>query len=245
MVGQAIVEHLDLRGILEPRAGGGHAPTFPATMPIAAAAFVVMLELTLVTEGWPLHRLGRVRAGAVALAVSWAVGLAVYALLDRGAVLAGPALGALLVSIGVWQVVLFVVLQGWPLAEVRPQAPRLVCANLAVIGGGWLTYLALHRLAGWRAPTISAAGGAVVAAALLVGMLFEGWPGVGDARGRALTLAATAVLSAALYAALAAYAAGVAWTRAEAADWVAHAGLNAIGAGVILHVAIGKRWPFG
>jgi hypothetical protein len=68
---------------------------------------------------------------------------------------------------------------------------------------------------------------------------------VSATRGRALTLAATAVLSAALYAALAAYADGVAWTRAEAADWVAHAGLNAIGAGVILHVAIGKRWPFG
>lgn len=245
MVGQAIVEHLDLRGIFEPRPAPVHAPTFPATMPIAAAAFVAMLELTLVTEGWPLHRLGQVRAGVAALVVSWAVGLAVYALLDRGGVLAGPALGALLVSIGVWQVVLFVVLQGWPLAEVRPQAPRLVCSNLVVIGGGWLTYLALHRLAGWRAPTISAAGGAVVAAALLVGMLFEGWPGVGDARGRALTLAASAVLSAALYAALTAYADGVAWTRAEATDWVAHAGLNAIGAGVLLHVAIGKRWPFG
>ncbi|HMI72899.1 MAG TPA: hypothetical protein VK510_23060, partial [Solirubrobacteraceae bacterium] len=207
--------------------------------------FVAMLELTLVTEAWPLHRLGQVRAGVAALVVSWAVGLAVYALLDRGGVLAGPALGALLVSIGVWQVVLFVVLQGWPLAEVRPQAPRLVCSNLVVIGGGWLTYLALHRLAGWRAPTISAAGGAVVAAALLVGMLFEGWPGVGDARGRALTLAAGALLSAALYAALTAYADGIAWTRAEPTDWVAHAGLNAIGAGVILHVAIGKRWPFG
>jgi hypothetical protein len=245
MAGQAIVGHLDLRGIFKPRPASVHAPTFPATMPIAAAAFVAMLELTLVTEGWPLHRLGQVRAGGAALVVSWTVGLAVYALLDRGGVLAGPSLGALLVSIGVWQVVLFVVLQGWPLAEVRPQAPRLVCANLVVIGGGWLTYLALHRLAGWRAPTVSAAGGAVVAGALLVGMLFEGWPGVGDARGRALTLAAGAVLSAALYAALTAYADGVAWTRAEAADWVAHAGLNAIGAGVILHVAIGKRWPFG
>jgi hypothetical protein len=245
MVGQAIVGHLDLRGIFEPRPAPVHAPTFPTTMPIAAAAFVAMLELTLVTEGWPLHRLGQVRAGVAALVVSWAVGLAVYALLDRGGVLAGPALGALLVSIGVWQVVLFVVLQGWPLSEVRPPAPRLVCANLVVIGGGWLTYLALHRLAGWRAPTISAAGGAVVAGGLLVGMLFEGWPGVGDARGRALTLAASAVLSAALYAALTAYAHGVAWTRAEATDWVAHAGLNAIGAGVILHVAIGRRWPFG
>lgn len=245
MVGQAIVGHLDLRGIFEPRPAPVHAPTFPTTMPIAAAAFVAMLELTLVTEGWPLHRLGQVRAGVAALVVSWAVGLAVYALLDRGGVLAGPALGALLVSIGVWQVVLFVVLQGWPLSGMRRAATRLACANASVIGGGWLTYVALHRLAGWRPATISAAGGAIVAGALLVGMLFEGWPGIEDARGRTLTLASVAVVAAVLYVTLTAYADGLDWTRGEPEDWVAHAALNAIGAGVILHVAIGKRWPFG
>ena len=32
--------------------------------------------------------------------------------------------------------------------------------------------------------------------------------------------------------------------RGEPADWVSYAGLNAIGVGVILHVAIGKRFPF-
>ena len=85
---------------------------------------------------------------------------------------------------------------------------------------------------------------AVVAGGLLVGMLFEGWPGIEDARGRALTLAAVAVVSGALYAVLSVYADGLRWTRAESADWVAHAGLNAIGAGVILHVGIGRRRPF-
>jgi hypothetical protein len=245
MLGQAIAVRLDLRGIFDPTPGAGHAPTFPATMPVAAAAFVAMLELTLVTEGWPLHRLGRLTSGVAALAVSWAIGLAVYALLDRTGLLDGATLGALLVSIGVWQVVLFVALQGWPLAALRSRAARLVCANAVVIGGGWLTYLALHRLAGWRPATISAGGGAIVAGALLVGMLFEGWPGVEDGRGRTVTLAGIAFVSAALYVALTAYADSLDWTRAEAEDWVAHAGLNAIGAGVILHVAIGKRWPFG
>jgi hypothetical protein len=84
-------------------------------MPVAAAAFVAMLELTLVTEGWPLHRLGRLTSGVAALVGSWGIGLGVYALLDRTGVLAGATFGALLVSIGVWQVVLFVVLQAWPL----------------------------------------------------------------------------------------------------------------------------------
>jgi hypothetical protein len=244
MLGQAVVARLDLRGIFDPTPGAGNAPTFPATMPVAAAAFVAMLELTLVTEGWPLHRLGRLTSGVAALVVSWGIGLGVYALLDRTGLLVGATFGALLVSIGVWQVVLFVVLQGWPLADLHARMARLVCANAAVIGGGWLTFVALHRLAGWRPATISATGGAIVAGALLVGMLFEGWPGIEDARGRALTLAGVAVAAAALYVVLTAYADGLDWTRAEPEDWVAHAGLDAIGAGVILHVAIGKRWPF-
>jgi hypothetical protein len=244
-LGQAIVGRFDLRAIFDPTPGAGHAPTFPATMPLAAAAFVAMLELTLVSEGWPLQRLGRLTAGVAALVVSWAIALAAYALLDRTGVLAGARFGALLVSIGVWQVVLFVVLQGWPLSGMRRAATRLVCANASVIGGGWVTYVALHRLADWRPATISAAGGAIVAGALLVGMLFEGWLGIEDARGRALTLASVAIVAALLYVTLTAYADGLQWTRGEPEDWVAHAALNAIGAGVILHVAIGKRWPFG
>jgi hypothetical protein len=244
VAGQAIVDHLDLRGVFEPNPGAGHAPTFPQAMPLAASAFVAMLELTLVSEGWPLRRLGQVRAGLAALAISWAAGLAVYWLADHTGLFAGAPLGALLVSIGVWQVLLYVVLQGWPLSEIGPQALRLVTANAVVVGGGWLTYVLLHRAAGWHAPTISAAGGAAVAGGLLVGMLFEGWPGIEDARGRAITLGAMAAVSAVLYALLTAYADGIDWARAEPADWVAHAGLNAIGAAVILHVGIARRWPF-
>src|SRR2546430_6354671 len=33
--------------------------SFPATMPIAGAAFVAMIQLTLVNEGWPFRRFGR------------------------------------------------------------------------------------------------------------------------------------------------------------------------------------------
>ena len=58
------------------------------------------------------------------------------------------------------------------------------------------------------------------------------------------TLAAVAAVSAVIYAVLTAYADRIDWVRAEPADWVAHAGLSAIGAGVILHVGIGRRRPF-
>ena len=57
-LGQIAVGHLDLRGIFDPTPGPGHAPTFPATMPIAGAAFVAMIQLTLVNEGWPFRRFG-------------------------------------------------------------------------------------------------------------------------------------------------------------------------------------------
>jgi hypothetical protein len=43
---------------------------------------------------------------------------------------------------------------------------------------------------------------------------------------------------------LAAYADGVGWIRATPNDWITTAALSFIGAGIILHVGIGLRWPF-
>jgi hypothetical protein len=77
-------------------------------------------------------------------------------------------------------------------------------------------------------------------------MLFEGWPAarLRPAPGRVLTLALTATVALALNRALAAYADGVHWTRANPDDWITTAALSFIGAGIILHVGIGLRWPF-
>ena len=52
-------------------------------MPLAGAFFVVMLQLTLVGEGWPLRRLGRIPSGPVALAVAWSIALTLYLLLVK------------------------------------------------------------------------------------------------------------------------------------------------------------------
>jgi hypothetical protein len=79
----------------------------------------------------------------------------------------------------------------------------------------------------------------VVAAGLAVGMLFEGWlesPGA--------NLIAVAVLTVTLLAGLQAIADAGTWKTAKPDEWTAYAALNAIGAGIILHVAIGRRWPF-
>jgi hypothetical protein len=98
-LGQVVVGRLDVRAIFAASPGAGHVPTFPATMPLAAAAFIAMLQLTLVGEGWPLRTLPRLPAGVLALAASWAVALAVYF------ALAGvrAELGPVLILIAAWQ----------------------------------------------------------------------------------------------------------------------------------------------
>ena len=240
LVGQAIVEHVDLRGVFDPSAGPAQAATFPLTMPLAGAIFVVMLQLTLVSEGWPFRRFNRFAGGVAALAASWAIAIPIYELLVAGdGPVAGSELGAALVCIGVLQVAFYVVLRGWPFSLVRSQPFRLGLANAALLAGGLLIQLLLARTAGAEPATISAVAGAAVAGGLVVGMLFEGWLG-----SIVTALVGVAVLTAGLYVGLTAIADAIGWTRAEPEEWVAYAGLNAIGAGVILHVAIGHRWPF-
>jgi hypothetical protein len=77
-------------------------------------------------------------------------------------------------------------------------------------------------------------------------MLFERLPRSGDhpARERLIMLGTVALVAAALYAALTAIAHQARWTTATPEEWVTYAGLNAISLGVILHVGIGRRWPF-
>jgi hypothetical protein len=84
-----------------------------------------------------------------------------------------------------------------------------------------------------------------VAAGLIVGMLFDGWPDslLAPARARAAEVAAVALLSALLYASLESLAQSAGWSRAKPQEWTAYAALNALGIGVILHVAVGRRWP--
>ena len=122
-LGQALAGGFDRHALFAP---GGRVPTFPATLPLAGAAFVVMLQLTLVGEGWPLRRLPAVVAGPAALTLSWVVALALYFALvsidpppgsgvsARSGAVAGAEFGAALVCIGAWQVLCFVLWRGRP-----------------------------------------------------------------------------------------------------------------------------------
>jgi hypothetical protein len=232
-------------------------PTFPATLPLAGTAFVAMLQLTLMGEGWPLRRVRPLVGGLLAVAVSWIVALVVYLTLagvdpPPGSAVAarhGPVpstdLGAALVLIGAGQVLCCVAWRGRPFVAIANRAVRLSSAHLTVLGGGIVTYLVARRLLGLDAPRIAAVASCFVTAGLVFGMLLEGRP-VGRADGvrRAALLSATLALAAALVLLLGAIARPLHLVHVSADDWVEHASFNALATSVILHVAVGRRWPF-
>jgi hypothetical protein len=233
IAGQTIVERSDIRAVFQASPGPGAPATFPATLALVGAAFTAMLQLSLVCERWPLGDIGRLRSGIAALAVSWTVGTGAYFLLvnldavpaaeraaaglrNPGGPIAGPGFGSALIAVGVWQAVFFIALRGWPVDTITRRSRRLLAGNALVLGLGALTYITLRNLAHWQPAAIGAASGCVISAALIVAMLFEGWPAarLPPAPGRALTLALTALVALTLNRALAAYADGVHWTRA-------------------------------
>ena len=263
IAGQAIVERSDLRGVFVAFPGPGVPTTFPATLALAGAAFTAMLELSLVCERWPLGGIGRLSSGVAALALSWGIGIGAYFLFvnldavpaaeraaaglrNPGGPIAAPDFGAALIAVGVWQTVFFIALRGWPVNTITRRPLRLLAGNVLVIGLGAATYLVLRNLAQLQPTTIGAVCGCIVSAALIVAMLFEGWPAnrLGAGPARVVTLGLTALVALALNRALAAYADGVHWTKATPDQWVTVASLAFIGAGIILHVGIGLRWPF-
>jgi hypothetical protein len=263
IAGQAIVERSDIRAVFDASPGPGVPVTFPATLALAGAAFTAMLQLSLVCERWPLGGTGRLWSGVAALALSWAAGIGAYFLFvnldavpaavraadglrNPGGPVAASDFGSALIAVGVWQAVFFIALRGWPINTIANRASRLLAGNALVIGLGTLTYLGLRNLAHWQPAAIGAVCGCVISAALIVAMLFDGWPAgrLSGQPGRALTLALTAIVAAGLNRALAAYADSVHWTRATPDEWITTAALSFIGAGIILHVGIGLRWPF-
>jgi hypothetical protein len=260
IAGQAIVERPDAGAVFSTAPGPA---TFPATLPLAGAAFAVTLQLSLPCERWPLSGLGRLWSGGAALALSWAIGAGAYFLfVNNDAVPAaeraaaglrnpgGPVpaadFGSALIAVGVWQALFFIALRGWPVNAIARRAPRLIAGNVLVIVLGALSYLLLRDIAHWQPAAIGAACGCVITAVLVVGMLFEGWPAarLPPAPGRVLTLLLTAAVAIALDRVLAAYADGATWIRATPDDWVTTAALSFLGVGIIAHVAVGLRWPF-
>ncbi|MDG4827545.1 hypothetical protein O7635_37365 [Asanoa sp. WMMD1127] len=256
-LGQLIAGGVDPRGVFDPNPGPGHLPTFPATLPLAGAAFAAALQFTLVNEGWPLRgRLPRIPAGLLAGGLAWGAALLVYyfvadvrpppgsGLHTQTGPMSGAALGALLVTIGAWQTWLYVTWRGWPFNRIRRRGPRLVVANATVIAGGWATYTLIHLAV--SPGKILAGAAAFTAAALVVSMLFENAvrPHVTAVMDKWLSVTTVSALAVVLYVVLTAYARTADLGRLEPNEFVVHACLNALAFSVITHVAVGRRWPF-
>jgi hypothetical protein len=258
VAGQGVVGHVDLDGIFDATPARGQAPAFPATLPLAGGAFAAMLQLTLVNEGWPLRALPRRVAGVAAVALAWGAALVVYlALVDvrppagsgltgRSGPVAATTLGTVLVLVGAWQTWLFVAWRGWPFAAHRRRAVRIAAGNAVVLGGAVVTYLVAHDAAGVGEARVTAAAGCVIAAGLVVAMLFEGALAAtgGAGRERFAVLVAMIALGAALLLGLELLAEGIDQAVVSRDEWVTHAALDALATSVILHVAVGRRWPF-
>jgi hypothetical protein len=270
-LGQLVVGRADIGASFRQFAGppsiqAGQLNAFPWTVPLSAAVFVSMLQLTFVCGRWPLARLRPVAGGFAALALSWAVGvLSYYLFTSWDAVLPAEAQAAiglrsggivaemsalefvgLLVAVAVWQVVFFIGFQGWPVTAISRPGARLLVANVFSLGGGWLTYLVLRQGFGWTVEAISGAGGCAIGATLIAAMLLETWPFQGEKPGGArLGLAVVgAALGFVLYYGLRALAATTGtWDVAPLQLWVAVAGLDYVAAVVILHYAVWGRWP--
>jgi hypothetical protein len=268
VAGQAVVGRVDLDGLFSqatdqlPQAGG-HLTGFPFTFPLAGMIFVAMAQLTLINERKPFDRLGRVWSGVAALATAWAVGLVGYGLVANWDAVPAPARDLLslrnpdgpvfavdivgwLVCIVMWQVTFGLVLGGWPFSGIKATGTRLFVANVTVIGGGWLTYLAMHDLFGWPIPVIGGVGGSVVAGVVVAALIFEGWPFRSETpalAGFGLAVAVAAV-AAGVYWGLKALGNGIDdWTQYPVELWVGTTALVQAAAAGILYVLIWDRWP--
>lgn len=242
-LGQAIEQHADPVALFIATTELGHAPIFPALIPLGAATFTAMLQLTLVTEGWPLRRLGRLTGGMLALAISWTAGLGFERLFVGSGIVAGKDFAACLACIAVVQVLGWVVLRGFPFARVAYRAVRLVTANIATVALGVGAYFLIDSVVRDSVNVAALASGGI-AAGLVVGMLFEAWPStrISPVLGRGTAVVITLILATLGVAGCFALAQTLDLPKPEFAAWVAFA-LNGLATAVIVHVGVFRRWP--
>ena len=245
LLGQVIVNGGDLIGVFAP--GPGHVSAFPNTLPLGGGVFTIILQLTLVWERWPLSKLGRIRSGLAAIAVAWVLGLAAWLLGTHALAIPADHYGAWLVSIGLWQVIFYIALRGWPFVRIGRRWLRLLAGNVVVIGFGWLTYLLCVHAIGLSTITTIAVAGTGVGCFLFIAMLFEAWPAVRltalPGPGMTMVVVAGAAMTALLLWLLPLLASALGLSGVDKLGWTTQVTLNALSTVVILHVAVWGRWP--
>jgi hypothetical protein len=243
LLAQALLQRADPGVLFEAEVGPGRAAASPALVPLGVSVFTVFLQITLVSEGWPWRRLGRLGGGAAALASSWLLGLALERLLVGTNGVSAVTFTGVLGCVSAVQVLGWVVLHGSFVSGIRSRALRLAVGNGLTIGIGLAASLVVSAVVTDEAAVGALAAG-TVGAGLVVGMLFEAWP-VEQLSARTGPVVAV-VVTTALGAVGSSLGAGLApllgVPARESLVWSTYA-LNAVAAAVILHVGIFRRWP--
>jgi hypothetical protein len=260
-LGQVLVGKGDLHGLFDQvtAATQGHFTSFPWLVPLAALIFVTMLQLTFVCERAGFSALGR-WGGPAALLAAWVVGFVAYKIFANWNPVPSPALHAIGLSdpggpvyglnlvawalcLAVWQAILFVLMRGAPFAGIGDRVLKPIVANVVTLAIGWGTYFLFKDGFDWSVPRIAAVCGSLIAGVFVASMLTEGW--FARFGGPAGVIAAAALAAAACYFGLKALGNGIeTWTIVPVELWVGIAALNTIAAGIILHCAVWRRWPF-
>jgi hypothetical protein len=258
---QVILGKADFGAIVS---SGGTFPTFPFLIPVAATAFVAMLQLTFVCDRWPFDKMKPLPAGFCALLLCWGVALLVYFTVCNWNSIPAPALAAMglrnpsgpvnglefigwLVCLVPYQVIVFQVWDGWPFRAYENKLTRLVTSNVFVVGAGWLTFFFLTHVLHWDVPTVIGALGVVAVAVNITSMAFEDYPFHHEKPGMARLGLLMNVLGMSFLTFFVLQAIGNAlvskWTNPPLNLWIGINSLNFIAPVVVAVYAIFGRWP--
>ena len=234
---------------------------FPFLMPMAALVFGVMLHLTFVVGQWPYRNLEYRLAGVAAVVTAWIIGGILYVVLCNWNSLPKEALGSApnpgglyfamdttgaVIWVIAWQMVLGVLLGGWPVRLIKNTATNLIVSTLAVLVLGVVSYLILNAIIG-GAPVV-ALGATSIFGAFVWAMAMETWPLQGRMiPARAIGLVALAFVTAVVwFFILTALAMATAVWPPDLPPqiYVGIGSLNFFTAIIVLYYTIFHRWPF-
>ncbi|MFD4577703.1 hypothetical protein ACFWNK_36125 [Streptomyces sp. NPDC058417] len=213
------------------------AALLPGRTAAPAIAFVVFVEITVVSEHRPFHRIPATPGAVCALAAAWSVA----ALVTGSGLGADDGLLALTVTIGAVQILLMAVLDGALKGWITPSGRRIAVANGLCLGAGTTAWLGGTRFVdpvNWTALMAALTGAAVTACWVPA-------PGGGPAGGRvhARRFTVTAVLTTAGVLAV-----SIACRHLHAAGqellirWSAYLGLGAVGFAVVSYSMLFAWW---
>lgn len=267
-VAMAVVGRFDLVGLFSDAGAqaDGILTPFPFVTTLGALIFVVMLHVTFVQEKWPFDTARPIRDGLVAFASSWALAVSAYFVVANwdgvdASVLqvlgvtnpGGPADALELVGWLAWiaclDVVVMILLRGWPFRGIRSRGLRITAASTGIPIAGTVLYVLAERVLGMSSTGIAAVAAMTITAVFVLTIGFDGrlLRGVRSAPvERILSLAATGVLAGLLYVVLLRVAERFeSWTEVPPELWVAVSGLNILAPTLILYDSVWGKWPFG